>query len=215
MRSIATFGYKLVSVTKFSIATQLVLTELDHYLWGFGFLFYDVNGVIKRNFDMRISILSGVLFPESKVPTGGIVLVTRLVVGFGFLQHGYSKVVNGAGHFAASLHGLGIPGSEFMSLVTIFAELICGAFMLIGALVPLMCLPMTVILLVAMFFVHLPFGFSSIKLQAVTPEGIKFGPPGYEVILLYLVSLSALFRFGAGPFSVDSWLKKKFKLNKL
>ena len=164
---------------------------------------------------MRKTTLSGVLFPESDSSTGGIVLLTRLVVGFGFLQHGYAKVINGPGQFAASLHGLGIPGPEFMSFVTIFAELICGASMLIGALVPLLCLPMTVILLVAMFFVHLPFGFSSIKLQAVTSEGIKFGPPGYEVILLYLVSLSALFRFGAGPYSVDSWIKKKLKLNKL
>ena len=164
---------------------------------------------------MRISRISGLLFPDSDVSTGGIVLLTRLLVGFGFLQHGYAKVVNGPGHFAASLHGLGIPGPEFMSWVTIFAELICGVSMLFGALVPLVCLPMTVILLVAMFFVHLPFGFSSIKLQAVTSEGIKFGPPGYELILLYLVSLSALFRFGAGPFSVDSWLKKKFKPNKL
>lgn len=66
--------------------------------------------------------------------------------------------------------------------------------------------------MVAMYYVHLPFGFSSIKLQAVTPEGIKFGPPGYEVILLYFVGLSVLAILGAGPVSVDSWLKRRFGL---
>jgi hypothetical protein len=28
--------------------------------------------------------------------------------------------------------------------------------------------------------VHLPYGFSSIKLQAVTAAGAQFGPPGFE-----------------------------------
>jgi len=146
---------------------------------------------------------------------GATIVLTRLVVGFGFLQHGFAKVMNGQGHFATSLQGLGVPAPEFMSWITIGAELICGAAMLIGALVPLICLPMVVILLVAMFVVHLPYGFSSVKLQAVTPDGITFGPPGYEVILLYLVSLLALFLFGAGPLSVDSLLRKRFKIKQV
>jgi putative oxidoreductase len=75
----------------------------------------------------------------------------------------------------------------------------------------LMCLPTAVILLVALFTVHLPFGFSSIKIQAVTSEGIKFGPPGYEVILLYLVCLTTLFLLGAGSISVDAWRAQRTK----
>jgi putative oxidoreductase len=35
---------------------------------------------------------------------------------------------------------------------------------LLGALVPLASIPMAAVLLVAMFAVHLPYGFSSIKL---------------------------------------------------
>ena len=38
--------------------------------------------------------------------------------------------------------------------------------------------------LVAIFTVHLPYGFSSIKLMAVTPAGAQFGPVGYECNLL-------------------------------
>ena len=58
-------------------------------------------------------------------------------------------------------------------------------------------------LLVAIFTVHLPYGLSSIKLQAITPTGAKFGPPGYEMDLLYPACLAALALGGACSFSVD------------
>jgi putative oxidoreductase len=45
-------------------------------------------------------------------------------------------------------------------------------------------LPMAAVLLVAMLTVHLPYGFSSIKLISVSPAGAQFGPPGYECDLL-------------------------------
>jgi len=38
--------------------------------------------------------------------------------------------------------------------------------------------PMAAVLLVAMFTVHLPYGFSSIKLLSVTAAGAQIGPPG-------------------------------------
>jgi hypothetical protein len=46
--------------------------------------------------------------------------------------------------------------------------------------------------------VHLPYGFSSIKLLSVTAAGAQFGPPGYEVNLLYLACLAALVLGGLG-----------------
>src|SRR5262245_41557596 len=58
--------------------------------------------------------------------------------------------------------------------------------------------------LVAMFRVHLPFGFSSIKLIGVTAAGAQFGPPGYEVDLLYIACLVAIAVGGPGPFAVDN-----------
>ena len=71
--------------------------------------------------------------------------------------------------------------------------------------------PMTVVLLVAMFKVHLPYGFSSIKLLAVTATGAKFGPVGYEVILLYIACLTALVIGGSGPFAIDGFFRKRFE----
>jgi putative oxidoreductase len=101
-----------------------------------------------------------------------------------------------------------------MSWITIVAELLCGAAVVAGAIVPLVCIPMAAILLVALLYVPLQFGFSYIKLKSVTPDGIKFGPPGYEVIVLYLSSLWCLAVLGAGSFSIDSWLLNKLRLQK-
>jgi putative oxidoreductase len=69
---------------------------------------------------------------------------------------------------------------------------------------------MAVLLLTAMFTVHWPFGFSSIKLMAVTAAGPQFGPPGFEVDLLYLACLAALVLGGPGPLAIDGLLRKRW-----
>ncbi len=84
-----------------------------------------------------------------------------------------------------------------------------GLAVLLGALVPLVSLPMAVLLFVAIFTVHLPYGFSSIKLMSVTSGHAQFGPPGYECDLLYLACLAALVLGGSAPMSIDGYLKRK------
>jgi putative oxidoreductase len=127
----------------------------------------------------------------------------RLIVGYGFMEHGYAKVARGHGSFTGILAALGVPAPSLLSSVTIGVELLGGLAVLLGFLVPLASVPMTVVLLVAIFTVHLPYGFSSIKLQAVTSAGAQFGPPGYECDLLYIAALAALVMAGSGPFSLD------------
>ena len=68
---------------------------------------------------------------------------------------------------------------------------------------------MIVVLAVAIVTVHLPNGFSSIKLQAYDAAGAHFGQPGYETDLLYLAALIALAVGGPGPLSVDGYLTRK------
>src|SRR5512143_472646 len=97
-------------------------------------------------------------------------LPLRLIVGYGFIAHGYAKVMNGPDHFAASLHALGVPAPHVMAGATIGFELLGGAAVLAGTCLPLVSLPLAAILLVAAITVHLPYGFSSIKLRAVTRE---------------------------------------------
>ena len=136
-------------------------------------------------------------------------LFLRLIVGYGFLVHGYAKLARGPEKFAAALDGLGVPNAHFMSWLTIWVELAGGLAILLGAFVVLASLPMAAVMITAMFTVHYRFGFSSIKLVAVTPAGPQFGPPGYECNLLYLACLAALVLGGPGPWAIDEFIEKR------
>jgi putative oxidoreductase len=143
------------------------------------------------------------------VPAAWYAIPLRLIVGFGFMQHGYAKLARGPDDFINVLHAMGVPAPLLLGWVTILVEMIGGALVFLGALVPLATIPMAAVLLVAIFTVHLPNGFSSIKLQSFDAAGAHFGQPGYETDLLYLASMVALCFGGAGPFSVDGWLRSK------
>ncbi|HEY7391899.1 MAG TPA: DoxX family protein [Bryobacteraceae bacterium] len=136
-------------------------------------------------------------------------LPLRLIVGYGFMQHGFAKLSRGPDSFAAILHALGVPAPHLMAWVSILTELLGGLAILLGVFIPLAAIPMTFLLLVAAFTVHLHNGFSSIKLIAVTSAGPQFGPVGYEVNLLYLACLAALVLGGPGPFALNSLLRKR------
>src|SRR5258708_670579 len=127
----------------------------------------------------------------------------RLIEGYGFMEHGFAKLSKGVDSFANILQAMGVPDPHFMARLTILTELLGGFAVILGAFVAIVSLPMAAVLLVAMFTVHLPYGFSSIKLIRVTASGAQFGPPGYEVNLLYIACLAALVLGGSGPLAVD------------
>jgi putative oxidoreductase len=130
----------------------------------------------------------------------------RLIVGYGFMEHGYAKLVRGPENFANILHALGMPAPSLLSWATVVVELLGGLAVFVGGFIPLASVPMGFVLLVAIFTVHLPNGFSSIKLQSVSAAGAHFGQPGYETDLLYLAGLAALVLGGSGPFALDQIL---------
>ncbi|MGA9511052.1 MAG: DoxX family protein [Candidatus Sulfotelmatobacter sp.] len=133
----------------------------------------------------------------------------RLIVGYGFMAHGFAKLSRGPEAFAAILHTMSVPAPHLMAWLTILTEVVGGLAVLVGAFVPLASLPMAAVLLVAMLTVHLPYGFSSIKLLSVTAGRAQFGPPGYELDLLYLACLAALVFGGPGPIAIDRYFRKK------
>jgi putative oxidoreductase len=128
------------------------------------------------------------------------------------MQHGFAKLSRGPDMFAAILQMMGVPAPNLMAWLTILTELVDGFAVLLAAFVPIASVPVAVVLLVAMFKVHLPYGFSSIRLLAVTPAGAKFGPVGYEIILLYIACLAALVIGGPGPFAIDGLVRKRFEV---
>jgi putative oxidoreductase len=139
-------------------------------------------------------------------------LPLRLIVGFGFMEHGYAKLLKGPEAFASILHALGVPAPHFMAWLTILTELLGGLAVFLGAFVSMVSVPLACVLLTAMFSVHLRYGFSSINLIKVTPMGAVFGPPGYECDLIYLAFIATLVLGGSGPLSIDRFLSRRREL---
>lgn len=133
-------------------------------------------------------------------------LPLRVVVGFGFLAHGMAKLGRGPAGFGKLLHQIGVPFPLFSAWSVTLLEILGGLALLVGAFVAIASVPLFGSMLVAMFTIHWRYGFSAINTTGLTPQGPTFGPPGYEVNLLYMGALFALIVAGAGPLSVDGWL---------
>jgi putative oxidoreductase len=144
---------------------------------------------------------------------GWPLLPLRLLVGFGFAAHGYAKLARGPAVFAGILSAMGIPAPVPMAWATSLIELVGGISIMLGAAVAPLSLPLVIIMSAAAFGVHSRYGFSSIRLKALTPSGAEFGPIGYELNLLYIASLIALALGGSGPFSFDGWIKNRRRRN--
>ena len=108
-------------------------------------------------------------------PAGWYALPLRLIIGFGFMQYGYAKLARGPDDFISVLHAMGLPAPSVLGWATIIVELIGGLMILAGALIPLATVPMAIVLLVAIFTVHLPNGFSSLSSNRSTPPGLTSG----------------------------------------
>jgi putative oxidoreductase len=136
-------------------------------------------------------------------------MILRMIVGYGFIAHGLAKLGRGPESFSIVLHGLGVPAPYLMAWLTILTEIGGGLAVFVGAFVTAASLPLAAILVVSIFSVHLRYGFSSIKLLAVTPAGPQFGPPGYELSLLYLAALVVLVLGGPGKLAIDNLRKHR------
>lgn len=133
-------------------------------------------------------------------------LPLRLIVGYGFMAHGIAKWSRGPEHFGQLLHQIGVPLPVATAWIVTLLEVFGGLAILLGVFVALASIPLIASMLVAMFTVQLPYGFSSVNTIGLTDSGPVFGPPGYEINLLYIACLVALALLGAGPLSVGTWL---------
>lgn len=135
-------------------------------------------------------------------------LLLRLVIGYGFMAHGYAKLHRGPDKFAALLDYLGVPIPHVTAWFVTLLELAGGFALVVGAFVLLLSVPLIAIHLVAMGTIHVHHGFSSVNTIGLTPEGPLFGPPGFEISLLYIGGILVLAAFGPGAFSVDGALRR-------
>jgi len=138
-------------------------------------------------------------------------LLLRLVVGSGFIAHGWAKISRGTAGFEKLLAFEGVPMAHLNSVIAPYVELLGGMAILAGAYVAITAIPLLLTMLVATFFVQINYGFSAVKTVGLTPQGPQFGPPGVEINLLYIAALLSLMLTGAGTWSVDQWRKKRPK----
>jgi putative oxidoreductase len=138
------------------------------------------------------------------LPARWALLPVRVVVGLGFLAHGLAKWSRGPAKFAALLHQLGIPSPITAAWMTTAVEVLGGTALLIGLWVAVACIPLVATMLVAMFTIHVHYGFSAVNTVGLTSAGPQFGPPGYEINLLYIAILVALAVSRPTALSIDA-----------
>lgn len=122
-------------------------------------------------------------------------LVLRLVTGLVFFMHGWQKLETGVPGITGFMASLGFPIPAVFAVLLIAAELVGGAFLILGVFTRLSAKVLAVVALVGLITVHLPNGFFA-------NEG------GYEFILLLLAACVSLAFSGAGRFSLDSRIWK-------
>src|SRR5262249_37548674 len=115
-----------------------------------------------------------------KLPNGALwrewaPLPLRFVIGYGFLAHGWAKLSRGPAEFARLLEQIGAPLPEVMAWASTLTELLGGLAILAGAFAAVLSVPLIAMMLVAMFRVHLRYGFSAINTVGLTADGPQFG----------------------------------------
>ena len=136
-------------------------------------------------------------------------LPIRLVVGFGFLSHGLAKLGRGPQKFGKLLDLIGAPFPVPTAWMVTAVEILGGLALLCGAFVLIASVPLMASMFVALATIHWRYGFSAVNTIGLTSSGPVFGPPGYEVNLLYIGALLALCLSHPTALSVDGWLSRR------
>ena len=128
----------------------------------------------------------------------------RIILGVGFMVHGWAKWSRGPAAFAELLRQAHVPLPLANAWLVTLLEIFGGLALLMGAFVAIVSVPLILSMLGAMFTVNIKFGFSAVNTIGLTAAGPQLGPPGYEINLLYIACLVVLILGGAGPLSIDA-----------
>lgn len=120
------------------------------------------------------------------------ILIARISIAGLMLTHGIPKLLmlfSGAPVQFPPVMGM---SAELSLTLTVFAEVICSAFLLIGFATRFAVIPLTITMLAALFLIH-----------AADPLSVK--EPAMQYLLVYIVLLLA----GSGKYSIDYLLERK------
>ncbi len=134
---------------------------------------------------------------------GYALLVSRLILGFIFVMHGWQKLrVTGIGQVTRDFDAMGIPYPEYAAQFSTWVELLGGLALIVGLVLPIICLLLIVDIAGAIYFSHLDAGFWN-------SEG------GFEYPLALIAGLLAITFAQGSKFSAGTMMytKVKKKLN--
>lgn len=117
-------------------------------------------------------------------------LLLRIAAGGFMLSHGYGKMVklfNGTFEFADPI-GLGV---ELSLVLTVFSEVLCALFIVLGILPRFAAIPLIITMIVIVFVVHASDGFGK-----------------QELPLFYLISYAVILLLGGGKYSLQRLFSK-------
>jgi len=136
------------------------------------------------------------MVPQRLGPRADIgLLLVRLVLGIAFVLHGLPKL-----HRPTSWATSMIPGTPpWLQALAVFAEVVGGAAIAVGALTPLFAFLIGCNMVVAIFLVELPHG---------APFVTNGSGPAYELPAIYLATVFLLALAGPGAYSLDAALFK-------
>jgi len=137
------------------------------------------------------------------------ILALRVVIGLGFMVQGIAKWSHGPANFGKLLQQIGAPLPTQTAWLVTLLETFGGLAILLGFAVTILSVPLIASMLVALFTVQIHYGFSSVNTIGLKPSGPVFGPPGYEINLLYIAGLLVIALAGPGAASVDDWFKTR------
>ena len=130
--------------------------------------------------------------------------VLRLAVGAIFAAHGAQKLFGiwgggGPSGTAAFFNQLGLTPAYPLAVFVGLVELLGGLLLIAGAFTAIVAAVLMFDMLVAVWTVHLPYGFF-LNWTSAPGQG-----HGYEFNLVLIAALVALMVMGAGSLSVDEW----------
>ncbi|MHA6793452.1 DoxX family protein [Pseudonocardia bannensis] len=124
-------------------------------------------------------------------------LVARLVLGVVLIAHGWQKlVINGISGTAEVFHNFGIPLAILATSFTVVVELVGGAMLIFGVLVPVASSFIMVVMVGAIGFVH-------------APHGIFASKGGWELVAVIAAGILALSATGPGRYSIEHLLRSR------
>src|SRR5258708_23516981 len=66
----------------------------------------------------------------------------RLIVGYGFMEHGFAKLSRGVGAFSAILHAMSVPHPHLLAQLARLTEMVGGFAVILGAFMAIVSVPM-------------------------------------------------------------------------